>query len=108
MSLIAALDDVKPDQVHRKGVPGKPYVTEIQFFKPSSDKFNSPSAILAHHDPGRVQLAHFHVADQFQLVTKGKGRFGRHEIAPFDLHFVRAYTAYGPVQSDEEIGLSFM
>src|SRR5262249_12744627 len=59
-------------------------------------------------EPGRVSSAHFHIADQFQVVVAGKGKFGRHNVSPYTVHFSRAYTGYGPLRVDPETGWAFI
>ena len=40
---------------------------------------------------------HFHEVDQFQLFIGGDGKFGRNPIQPLYLHYVDAFTPYGPI-----------
>jgi rubredoxin len=40
--------------------------------------------------------------DQFQIFVSGGGTVGRHEIAPFQVHFARKHTPYGPIVGDEK------
>lgn len=46
--------------------------------------------------------AHFHQADQFQVVVAGGGTLGRHSVAPVTVHYTNAHTAYGPIAAGEE------
>lgn len=109
MSLVVAFDEIKPDQVRRnKGGPDSPASTNFPFFRASSDTPNAPSAFLARYDPGDRSCTHFHTVDQFQILVKGKGRLGRHQVSPYCVHFARAYTPYGPLHADEETGWTFM
>ncbi len=64
-------------------------------------------AALTQWDPGRASGAHFHTCDQFQVIVAGRGKLGRHDLIPYGVHFSRAYTPYGPLVADREIGLSF-
>ena len=109
MSLVVAFDEIKPDQVRRnKGGPDSPASTNFPFFRASSDTPDAPTAFLAQYDPGDRSCTHFHAVDQFQILVKGKGRLGRHEVAPYYVHFSRAYTPYGPLHADEKTGWTFM
>ena len=63
-------------------------------------------AFLVQGGPDRVTLPHFHHLAQFQVVVEGKGKFGRHDVAPYAVHFTRPYTPYGPLLSDSKVGMS--
>jgi hypothetical protein len=56
-----------------------------------------PMAFLVEQDPGCVAPAHFHQADQFQVVVAGEGRLGTHDVAPVTVHFTGAWSPYGPL-----------
>jgi rubredoxin len=66
-----------------------------------------PQAFMVQYAPGRVLRTHFHDVDEFQIVVAGRGTFGRHAIAPFTVHFARAFTPYGPIVAGAD-GLSFL
>jgi rubredoxin len=66
-----------------------------------------PQAFMVQYAPARVLRTHFHDVDEFQIVVAGRGTFGRHAIAPFTVHFARAFTPYGPIVAGAE-GLSFL
>jgi len=105
MALAVAFEDVKKNREIRDA-PGKTGKSTILFG--SRDKPGFPHARLAEQDPGRYTAPHFHTRDQFQLVVGGKGKFGRHDISPYGLHFTRAYTPYGPLIADAREGLNFI
>jgi len=56
-----------------------------------------PMAFLVEKEPDAVVRPHFHAADQFQVVTQGGGRLGRHDIGSIAVHYTDAYSAYGPI-----------
>jgi hypothetical protein len=58
-----------------------------------------PMAFLVEQDPGDVANAHYHQADQFQVVVAGEGTLGTHAVRPFAVHFAGAHTAYGPIHA---------
>jgi hypothetical protein len=58
-----------------------------------------PMAFLVEQDPGEVANAHFHQADQFQVVVAGEGTLGTHPVRPVAVHFAGAFTAYGPIHA---------
>ena len=109
MSMVMALKDVKPELVDKPGKvkAGSPNSVTTTFFRPTVDAPYGPHAILVRYPPGqpRASSAHFHEVDQFQVIIDGKGTFGRHNVAPYCIHFSRAYTRYGPLHSD---GWAFM
>ena len=105
MALAVAFEDVEKNR-EKRDAPGKTGGSTIFFG--SRDTPDFPHARLAEQDPGRVTAPHFHIRDQFQIVVGGKGKFGRHEIAPYGVHFTRAYTPYGPLISDAVDGLKFI
>lgn len=61
-----------------------------------------PMAFLVEKDAGAVVRPHFHIADQFQIVTQGGGRLGRHDIGTVAVHYTDAYSAYGPIVAADE------
>jgi hypothetical protein len=56
-------------------------------------------AFLVEQDPGSTVRAHFHQADQFQVVLAGDGTLGTHAVAPVAVHFTAAHSAYGPIRA---------
>jgi hypothetical protein len=58
-----------------------------------------PMAFLVEQDPGEVANAHFHEADEFQVVVAGEGTLGTHSVRPVTVHYAGAYTAYGPIRA---------
>lgn len=61
-----------------------------------------PMAFLVEQDPGEVVGAHYHQADQFQVIVAGGGRLGSHDVAPISVHFAGAWSAYGPLRAGAE------
>jgi len=112
MSSVVAIENLKPDKAKRmervNGVD-TPIPGNITFFRQSADTPTAPSVTLNLNDiPGRPQKAHFHAVDQFQIIVRGKGKLGRHDVSPYFIHFARAYTPYGPLQSDKEVGWAIL
>ena len=108
MAMALAFDDVKHSQSRIEGDPqkgtfGGGYSTN--FFGTRKDP-GLPHVVLLQFEPGRVSHAHYHGADQFQVLIEGKGKMGRHDMAGYCVHFSRAYTPYGPFISDAETGLT--
>jgi len=65
-----------------------------------------PMAFLVEQDPGEVANAHYHQADQFQVVVAGEGTLGTHTVRPVCVHFAGAFTAYGPIRAGV-MGISY-
>lgn len=59
-----------------------------------------PMAFLVEQDPDAVVGAHYHQADQFQVIVGGTGRLGTHDVAAGSVHFAGAWSAYGPLTAD--------
>ncbi|HLY91450.1 MAG TPA: hypothetical protein VKQ27_20880 [Acetobacteraceae bacterium] len=60
-----------------------------------------PMAFLVEQDPDAVVGAHYHQADQFQVMVDGTGRLGTHAVAGGAVHFAGAWTAYGPLAAGQ-------
>ena len=58
-----------------------------------------PMAFLVEQGADEVVGAHYHQADQFQVMIGGSGRLGSHDVTPVAVHFAGAYTAYGPLRA---------
>lgn len=112
MSQVLALADVKPEFAsHRnRKKPDSPQSVGTQFFKATADTPHAPTAVLVQYPAGEslYSSAHFHEADQFQVIMDGRGTFGRHVVSPYCVHYSRAYTRYGPLHADPETGWTFM
>jgi hypothetical protein len=65
-----------------------------------------PMAFLVEQDPASTVGAHFHQADQFQVLVAGDGTLGTHPVAPVTVHFTAAFSAYGPIRAGTA-GLSY-
>lgn len=69
----------------------------------------SPGAqvFVVEQSPNSISCAHFHPVDQFQVVVAGGGQLGRHDIAPYTVHYSNPYTGYGPIVAGSE-GISYV
>jgi rubredoxin len=56
-----------------------------------------PQCFIVDQPAFKVVDPHFHIEDEFQIVTAGDGRLGRHPIRPLAVHYSGAYTPYGPI-----------
>ncbi len=65
-----------------------------------------PVAFLVEQDADAVVGAHYHQADQFQVMVAGNGRLGTHGVAAAAVHFAGAWSPYGPLVAGDE-GLQY-
>lgn len=104
MPHVVAYDDVKATRTHRI-VDGDKSAWRTNYMQPGDETPDQPQAFLAECGPQRVLRTHFHEQDQFQVFVSGTGSAGRHPIQPFQVHFARAHTPYGPiVAADQGVG----
>ena len=103
MAIAVALDDVKDKQVKRELEGGALHRTSFI----ESPEAGAPQAFMVQYDPNRVSRAHFHHVDQFQIVVRGEGKLGRHDVEPYSVHFARAFTPYGPLVASPQ-GMTFL
>jgi hypothetical protein len=112
MPLAVAMSEIPPERVNKRGStgPGAPGALSTTFFRATRDVTDAPTAALNRYEGGesRYSAAHFHEVDQFQIIMEGSGEFGRHHVEPYYVHFARAYTPYGPLQSDKNTGWGFI
>jgi hypothetical protein len=66
-----------------------------------------PMAFLVEQPAGSVVEAHFHEANQFQVVAAGSGTLGKHALRPIAVHYSNAYSSYGPIAAGEQ-GLHYL
>ena len=98
MANVVAFEDVKATRTERVLPDGK-IAWRTNFMTPAPGAVD-PQAFLAEGSDGRVIRPHFHDVDQFQIFVSGGGTVGRHAIAPFQVHFARKHTPYGPIVGD--------
>lgn len=65
-----------------------------------------PMAFLVEQDPDAAVGAHYHQADQFQVMVGGAGRLGTHDVDAGAVHFAGAWSAYGPLRAGHD-GLQY-
>ncbi|HET6182961.1 MAG TPA: hypothetical protein VFA03_05140 [Acetobacteraceae bacterium] len=66
-----------------------------------------PMAFLVEQDPETTVQAHFHQADQFQVIVGGDGTLGTHAVRPYAVHFTAAWSPYGPIRASAS-GISYL
>lgn len=106
MANVVAFEDVKAGRIERKLEGGK-FLWRTNFMVSGPDDPAHPQAFLAECSPERVLRTHFHDHDQFQIFVSGGGTNGKHAIAPFQVHFSRKHTPYGPIIANDS-GCGFL
>lgn len=56
-----------------------------------------PVGFLVEQDPNTTVRAHFHEADQFQVVVGGAGHMASHAVEGIAIHYTNAHSPYGPI-----------
>lgn len=81
------------------------FVTDL--IVPEETAPTGAQAFLVDQNPNWVTPPHFHLEHQFQVVVAGAGSIGRHEVAPFAIHYASPETGYGPISAGPE-GISYL
>lgn len=106
MASVVAFDDVQATRIERV-VEGGKRAWRTNFLVSPPENPEHPQAFLAEMSPHRNLRTHFHENDQFQIFVAGDGTAGKHPIAPFQVHFARKYTPYGPIIATDT-GIGFL
>ncbi len=61
-----------------------------------------PMAFLVEQSANTTVQAHYHAANQWQVVVGGGGTMGKHAVAPVVVHYTNAFSSYGPLCSGAE------
>jgi len=73
-----------------------------QMIVPADGDPRRPNAFLVEQEPGKLLKVHFHAGAQFQVVVRGSGRLGPHQLAPVTVHYAGQRTPYGPILPDAD------
>ena len=106
MPVIASADAARATR-HRASSNGTPfwftsYIGANRYTRAEGDAVPGPETIypmafLVEQDANSVVGAHYHQADQFQVIVGGSGRLGQHDVSQAAVHFAGAFSAYGPL-----------
>lgn len=96
MAKIVSSEDVMAGRVEKTGRSGHRY-WRTSFLEPGGDQ--DPQAYLIENSHGATIASHFHDVDQFQVFVRGAGALGQAAVQPYSVHFARAFTTYGPIES---------
>ena len=61
-----------------------------------------PLGFLVEQDPGSTVRAHYHEADQFQVIVAGAGRMASHPVRGIAVHYTNAHSPYGPIVAGDQ------
>jgi hypothetical protein len=106
MPVIASADTARATR-HRASSNGTPfwftsYIGANRYTRAEADAVPGPDTIypmafLVEQDANSIVGAHYHQADQFQVIVGGSGRLGQHDVSHAAVHFAGAFSAYGPL-----------
>jgi hypothetical protein len=89
-----AKDNAKDNQL------GESAIEVSDFYGSALENQSGPQGFLVESPPGRVNGAHFHTVEQFQIYFASEGAwYQRHELTADVIHFTDPYTVYGPFGS---------
>ncbi|MDO8703740.1 MAG: hypothetical protein Q7J84_02210 [Sulfuricaulis sp.] len=84
----------------RRSFPvGEAVFHKSEWLETGDDPILSPTIFLIEQPPNCTLPSHFHRQNQFQLFVEGAGAIGPTQLAPVTVHYVGAYTGYGPLVS---------
>jgi hypothetical protein len=112
MLLAVSADEVERSTVPRDSVPnernsGSGVVLESgNYFGNNQVIGRGPQGFFVHFGPNFHISPHFHRVDQYQIVVRGSGRIGKHELSPVSVHYADGFTPYGPIECGPE-GMAF-
>ncbi len=95
-----AYEDVVPDRFE-DSYNGLHYA-RTNYFGCDTSPADSPQGFLIEQSPQSTVQPHFHGVNQFQVVVRGDGMLGRHELHPICLHYTAANTGYGPIRAHDD------
>ena len=97
MALTATAQETLPARKHHVLANGTGYYRTA--YIGGGDVKQGPTCFLVEQAPNSIVEPHFHQADQFQVFVAGEGVLGKHKIAPVVVHYVNAFTPYGPIKA---------
>jgi len=83
------------------------YLLRKTLFSSPCHERPSPHAYLIEQSPHSHAQAHFHHDSEFQVIVRGSGQLGRHDVRPFMVHYAGQQTGYGPIVAGGE-GLAYL
>jgi len=106
MAIVVSYDEAILSRKQRIRDDGN-WTARVDYLVSPPDAPERPQAFISEQGPGRHLPTHFHYTDQFQVFIRGGGTNGHHPISPYQVHFARKHTPYGPLNADQETGCWF-
>lgn len=100
-------DTLAAGRTERFDTPAFTGFVDRLFQSPPGTPQPGPQAFRIRQDPNTVVPLHFHLQDEWQVVTRGSGTMGRHEMRPILIHYASREAGYGPITAGAE-GLDYM
>src|ERR1700722_15748638 len=100
--MILVGSDAKPLKARERHLlPNNLRTWATRYFEQEVDGLYA-SASLVEQDANTIGGAHFHAADQFQVVVSGSGLYGKPPVRRHSVHFAAAFSPYGPILTGDE------
>jgi hypothetical protein len=105
MIVVQSWDKARATRRARRTDTFEGHVTD--FIATLEERVQGAQAFLVEQDPDWATPPHFHLEQQFQVVTAGGGSIGRHPVSPYAVHYAAPETGYGPITAGPE-GISYL
>jgi hypothetical protein len=99
------LQSAEPNPGRAELEPG--YLIKTTLFSSPPHERPSPHAYLIEQSPNSFARSHFHHNSEFQVIVRGSGQFGRHDVRPYTVHYAGQQTGYGPLSAGDD-GLAYL
>jgi hypothetical protein len=100
--LVATTDAARPLRRHYVLPNGTGYHRSNFIGRDAAVASDGPTCYLVEQEPSSTIQAHFHRANQFQVIVSGRGKLGREPVSALAVHYAGAYTPYGPIVSEAD------
>jgi hypothetical protein len=99
--IAASMSEAAEHRIRKSHANGTGYFRSRFINDDNSGQVEGATCYLIEQDPNTVIKAHFHQANQFQVIVSGGGRLGKRDVAPVLVHYTDAYTPYGPINAGD-------
>src|SRR5258707_13685728 len=100
MILAVSADEVERATVPRTSVPNERnsgsgvILGSANYFGNNRAINRGPQGFYVNFGPNFHISPHFHRVDQYQIVVRGSGRIGTHDLSPVSVHYADGFTPY--------------
>lgn len=105
MILVQSWDKARATRRARRTDTFEGHVTD--FIATLEERAPGAQAFLVEQNANWATPPHFHLEQQFQVVTAGAGSIGRNPVGLYAVHYAAAETGYGPITAGPE-GISYL